>query len=99
MSLTVRMISLDEYSVHDDRQLVGRIRYSSERSPGQWLWTCVVKLPRPPFGEAGSLDEAKGRFKIAWQDYKAKHTPEELAKAFAAVNHAKRPDGYPRLLR
>ena len=54
------MIGLDDYTVHVDRQLVGRIRYASERSPGLWVWTCVVTLSGPPFGEAGSLDEAKG---------------------------------------
>ena len=45
MPLTLRMIGPDDYSVHDDRQFVGRIRYSSERSPGLWLWTCMVVSP------------------------------------------------------
>src|SRR4051794_36327354 len=58
MPLTLRMIGSDDYTVHDDRQLVGRIRYPSERSPGFWLWTCVVTLPGPPSGEARSLEEA-----------------------------------------
>ncbi|MGY0571641.1 hypothetical protein ACTGJ9_011800 [Bradyrhizobium sp. RDM12] len=62
------MIGLDDYTVHEDRQLVGRICYAAECSPGLWLWTCVVTLPGPPFGDAGSLDEAtKGRFKVAWE--------------------------------
>jgi hypothetical protein len=99
MPLTLRMIGLDDYTVHEDRQLVGRIRYASELSPGQWLWTCTVTLPGPPVGEAGSLDEAKGRFKIAWENFKAKHTAEELAKTFAEMNHAKRPDRYLRSVR
>lgn len=59
MPLTLRMIGLDDYTVHEDRQLVGRIRYANERSRGFWLWTCIATLPGPPFREAGSLDEAK----------------------------------------
>src|SRR4051794_25525908 len=43
--MTLRMIGLDDYTVHEDRRLVGRIRYATERSPGLWLWTCVVKPP------------------------------------------------------
>lgn len=50
MPLTLRKIGLDEYTVHEDRQLVGHIRYASERSPAFWLWTCIVTLPGPPFG-------------------------------------------------
>ena len=95
---SLRMIGPDDCSVHD-RQFVGRIRYSSERSPGLWLWTCIVTLPGPPFGEAGSLDEAKGRFKVAWENFKAKHTPQELVKAFAEMNHANRPVRYLRSAR
>ena len=85
MPLKVRMIGLDDYTIHEDRQLIGRIRYTSEPSPGVWLWTCVVTLPGPPSGEAHSLDEAKGRFKISWEKFKVKYTAEELAKALAAV--------------
>jgi hypothetical protein len=32
--MTLRMIGLDDYTVHEDRQLIGRIRYASERSLG-----------------------------------------------------------------
>ncbi|MET4072668.1 hypothetical protein ABID58_007497 [Bradyrhizobium sp. S3.2.6] len=89
MPLTLRKIGPDDYTVHEDRQPVGRIRYASERSPGLWLWTCVVTLPGLPFGDAGSLDEAKGRFKVAWE-IKAKHRPDVVAKAFEETNRAKR---------
>ncbi|MET4279957.1 MULTISPECIES: hypothetical protein [unclassified Bradyrhizobium] len=99
MPLTLRMIGLDDYTVHEDRQLVGRIRYANERSRGFWLWTCIVTLPGPPFGEAGSFDEAKGRFMVAWENFKAKHTAEELGKAFAEMNRANRPDHYLRSVR
>lgn len=36
---------------------------------------------------------------VAWQNFKAKHTAEELAKAFAEMNHANRPDRYMRSVR
>ncbi|WP_247386294.1 MULTISPECIES: hypothetical protein [unclassified Bradyrhizobium] len=58
-----------------------------------------MTLPGPPFGEAGSLDEAKGRFMVAWQNFKAKHTAEEVAKAFAEMNRVNRPDQYLRSVR
>ncbi|MGY4288091.1 hypothetical protein ACVWXO_007311 [Bradyrhizobium sp. LM2.7] len=99
MPLTLRKIGLDDYTAHEDRQLAGRIRYVSERSPGVWLWTCIVTLPGPPVGEAGSLDEAKGRLKVAWENFKVKHTAEELAKTFAEMNRANRPDRYLRSVR
>ncbi|MCK1707911.1 MULTISPECIES: hypothetical protein [unclassified Bradyrhizobium] len=99
MPLTLRKIGPDDYTVHEDRQLVGRIVYATERSPGLWLWTCVVTLPGPPFGDAGSLDEAKGRFKVAWENFKAKHTAEALAKACAEMDQANRPDRYLRSVR
>lgn len=50
-----------------------------------------MTLPGPPFGEAGSLDEAKGRFKVSWENFKAKHRTDELANAFEEMNRAIRP--------
>ncbi|MGY4435218.1 hypothetical protein ACVWWO_007695 [Bradyrhizobium sp. F1.13.1] len=94
MPLTVRKIGLDDYTVHERGQMVGRIRYASERSPGLWLWTCIVTLPGPPLGAAGTFDEAKGRFKVAWENFKAKHRPEDVTKAFEEMNHANRPVRY-----
>ena len=32
--LTLRLIGVRDYSVHDDGQQIGRIRFASERSPG-----------------------------------------------------------------
>jgi hypothetical protein len=37
-------------------------------------------------GSAGSLDEAKAEFKAAWISFKGRHTPEQLAEAYAAMN-------------
>jgi len=38
--LTLRMIGRNDYSVREDGQPIGRIRYASERTPGIWLWPC-----------------------------------------------------------
>ncbi|MEY9227731.1 hypothetical protein ABIF78_000054 [Bradyrhizobium japonicum] len=96
MPLTLRLIAPNDYTVHEDGQLIGRIRYTRERSPGLWLWTCVVTLPGPPFGDAPTLDDAKERFKAAWLTFKAKHTAEQLTTSYAEMNHADRPDRYRR---
>ena len=36
--LTLRMIGQNDYSVREDGQSIGRIRYASGRTPGIWLW-------------------------------------------------------------
>ena len=89
--LTVRLIGLDDYSVREDGRTVGRIRLAQERAPAIWLWTITVAIAGPPFGDASTLDEAKGRFKVAWEAFKSKHGPEKLAKAYAEMNWANRP--------
>jgi hypothetical protein len=35
--LTMRTIGQQDYSVRDDGQPIGRIRYASERRPGIWM--------------------------------------------------------------
>ncbi|WP_375791163.1 hypothetical protein ACE102_07375 [Bradyrhizobium sp. vgs-9] len=94
--LTMRMIGVNDYSVHEDGQTIGRIRFAKDRSPGIWLWNVTVPIPGPPFGDAKSIGEAKDRFKAAWTAFKEKHGPEAVAKAFAAMNHANRPGRYDR---
>jgi hypothetical protein len=94
--ITVRLIGLDDYSVHEDGQRIGRIRLAHERAPPIWVWTVTVTLPGAPLGDAQTLDEAKGRFKVVWEAFKQKHGPEELAKAFAKIGWANRPDRYDR---
>ena len=59
--LTMRMIGVNDYTVHEDGQLIGRIRYASERTPGKWLWNVTVTIPGPPFGDAKTLDQAGWR--------------------------------------
>ncbi|WP_271605648.1 hypothetical protein [Bradyrhizobium sp. CCBAU 11434] len=48
--LTLRSIGPDDYSVHEDGHLIGRIR----RDDRLWLWTVVVTLPGPPAGDAAT---------------------------------------------
>ncbi|WP_453942764.1 hypothetical protein [Bradyrhizobium ottawaense] len=88
------MIAVNDYSVLEDGQPIGRIRFAKERSPGIWLWNVTVPIPGPPFGDANSISEAKERFKTAWLAFKEKQAPEALAKALAAMNHANRPGRY-----
>jgi hypothetical protein len=53
--LTLRLIDPNDYTVHEDGQPIGRIRFARERSPGSWLWHVTVSVPGPPFGTA-SID-------------------------------------------
>ena len=69
--LTLRLIGVRDYSVHED-QRIG----ASERNPGVWLW-------HPPFGSAASLDDAKQSFKTAWLAFKEKHGPESWRRPIA----------------
>ncbi|WP_338826756.1 hypothetical protein [Bradyrhizobium sp. 27S5] len=91
MSLALRPIGKRDYSVLEDGQQIGRIRYASERSPGVWLWHVQVHITGGlPVGSADSLDAAKADFKSAWLAFKARQTPEKLAEAYAAMNLRKR---------
>jgi hypothetical protein len=94
--LTLRLIGPNDYTAHEDGQRIGRIQYTRDRSSGLWLWNVTVTIAGPPFGDAATLDEAKGRFKVAWEAFKLKHGPGKLAKAYAAMNAADRPERYGR---
>ena len=48
------------YSIHDNGQRIGRIRFVSERNPGVWLWHVQIHLPGPPYGSAASLAAVDG---------------------------------------
>ena len=90
--LALRLIDPNDYIVLDDGQPIGRIRLARERAPPIWLWTVTIPLPGPPFGDAKTIDEAKQRFKraacVQKQGWRA------LAKAYAEMNHANRPERY-----
>ena len=89
--LTMRLIGVRDYSVFEDGQEIGRIRFASERAPGVWIWHVQVHIPGAPFGSAASLDDAKAQFKTAWLAFKAKHGPEALAAAYRAMNRRNEP--------
>lgn len=87
MSLALRPIGIRDYTVLEDGQRIGRIRYASERVPGVWLWHVQVHITGGlPVGSSGSLEMAKADFKSAWSAFKAKQTPEKLAEAYAGMN-------------
>jgi hypothetical protein len=86
MSLALRPIGQNDYSVIEDGERIGRIRFASERSPGVWLWNVIVHIPGPPIGTAPDLETAKDRFKEAWLAFKTRHGPEQLADAFRAMH-------------
>jgi hypothetical protein len=88
----MRLIGINDYSVFEDAQRIGRIRFTRERTPGIWLWHVQVTIPGPPFGDAKSIDEAKERFKAAWLTFKEKHGEAALEKAYDAINFAARPE-------
>lgn len=87
MPLILRQIGIRDYSVHDDGQRVGRIRYTYERAPGVWLWDVQVHITGGlPKGTAIQIETAKAEFKAAWDSFNAKHSPEQLAAAYKAMN-------------
>ena len=42
--LKLRSIGIHDYSVVEDGQCIGRIRFAGERQPGVWLWNVTVHL-------------------------------------------------------
>ena len=89
--LTMRLIGVRDYSVFDDGQDIGRIRYASERSPGIWTWHIQIHVSGSPFGSAATRDDAKAQFKTAWLAFAAKQGPEKLAAAYRAKNKRTEP--------
>ena len=85
--LKLRLIGIDDYSVLEGHQRIGRIRLASERTPPIWLWTINIHLTGGlPMGSSPDLDTAKTEFKAAWKELKAKSPREQLAAAFADMN-------------
>ena len=85
--LKLRSIGINDYSVLEGRQRIGRIRFVIERMPGVWLWNVTVHLTGGlPMGSSKDLDTAKAEFKAAWEALKARTTPEQLAAAYRAMN-------------
>ena len=85
--LKLRSLGINDYSVLEGRQRIGRIRFAEERLPPRWLWAVTIHLPDGlPTGSAPDFSTAKADFKAAWEALKAKTSPEELAAAYSAMN-------------
>jgi hypothetical protein len=66
--LKLRSNGLSDYSVHEGRQRIGRIRLATERMPCLWVWSDKVHLPGGlPMGSAKDIDTAKAEFEAAWE--------------------------------
>ena len=85
--LKLRSLGINDYSVLEGHQRIGRIRLAEERMPPIWLWNVVVHLTAGlRMGSAKDLDTAKADFKAAWENLKARTSPEDLAAAYRAMN-------------
>ena len=85
--LKLRSLGINDYSVLEGRQRIGRIRFAEERLPPRWLWAVTIHLPSGlPAGSASDFGTAKAEFKAAWKALKARVTPEQLAAAYKAMN-------------
>jgi len=85
--LKLRSIGINDYSVLEGRQRIGRIRFAEERLPPRWLWNVTIHLPGIlPMGSAPDFGTAKTEFKAAWNALKARTSPEQLAAAYHAMN-------------
>jgi len=80
--LKLRSLGIDDYSVLEASQRIGRIRLAGERMPPFWLWNVTIHLPGGlPMGSSPDYDTAKAEFKAAWEALKARTPPEQLASA------------------
>jgi hypothetical protein len=89
--LALRQIRLNDYYVVECGETIGRIRYSSERTPGAWiwnvhgLWNVRVHISEGlPAGTSPDLPTAKSDLRAAWESFKSKHKPEQFEAAFRA---------------
>jgi hypothetical protein len=93
LGLRLRPIGVNDYRVLEGDQWIGRIRYAKERTPGIWVWHVQVHLAGGlPMGSSNDLDTAKAEFKAGWIALKARHTPEQLVAAYAAMHIRDEPD-------
>ena len=85
--LKLRSLGINDYSVLEGGQRIGRIRLATERMPCVWLWNVSVHLPGGlPMGSAKDLNTAKSEFREAWKALEARTPPEQLAAAYKAMN-------------
>jgi len=85
--LKLRSLGINDYSVLEGRQRIGRIRLADERMPPVWLWNVTIHLTGGlPMGSSPDYDTAKAEFKAAWEALKLRTPPSLLASAYAAMN-------------
>jgi hypothetical protein len=85
--LKLRRIGIDDYSVYEDKQRIGRIRLASERTPPIWLWTINIHLTDGlPVGSSQDHETTKAEFAGAWEELKARNPPAQLAAAYRDLN-------------
>jgi hypothetical protein len=89
--LALRQIGLNDYHLVEYRDIIGRIRYSSERTPGVWIWNVQGLWNVPvhiseglPAGVSPDLPTAKSDFEAAWESFKSRHEQEQFKAAFRA---------------
>jgi hypothetical protein len=87
--LTMQRIGQNDYSVREDGQPIGRIRFA-RAGAGIWLWHVQVNIPGPPFGSATNLIDARQQFQAAWLAFKERHGPDKLAEAYREMNVRKK---------
>ena len=58
--LKLRSMGINDYSVLEGRQRIGRIRCVVEHTGGDWLWNVTIHLGGGlPMGSAADLDTAR----------------------------------------
>jgi hypothetical protein len=72
----------NDFGVYLEGRSIGRIRGAQERfghNPG-WDWKINPPLPIPTWatGQAESLEEAKAKFREAWERFHATLTPHDI---------------------
>ena len=81
--LKLRRIGLNDYSVIENDQRIGRIRYAVDRTPRVWIWYVQIQLTGGlPMGTSRTFETAKHEFRGAWATLKRRTPPEKLEKAF-----------------
>ena len=84
--LTLRLTGVRDYSVFEDGQRIGRIRFASERSPGVWLWHVQVHIPsRRSAAHRASMTPSGTSGRTGWRS-KPSNGSQALAAAYRAMN-------------
>ena len=86
--LKLRSIGINDYSVLEGRQRIGRIRFADERMPGVWLWNVTIHLGGDlPMGSCQGPQHGQGGVQggLGSAESQDRH-PSKLAAAYRAMN-------------